>query len=90
MQFGRCSVRRFYPHALKVLQANKELFESFIEHRVRLDEAEEVSRRPSSLCPTVGPVLTFQYYAKFNDGLIAKTVFVADHLDLNYCDQASS
>jgi len=41
MQFGRCSVRRFFPAALKVLQANRALFGEFIQHRVRLDQASE-------------------------------------------------
>ena len=41
MQFGRCSVRRFFPAALKVMQANQELFSEFIQHRVRLDQAAE-------------------------------------------------
>ncbi|TXT05108.1 uncharacterized protein COLE_06428 [Cutaneotrichosporon oleaginosum] len=63
MQFGRCSVRRFFPGALKVLQLNKELFDGFIEHRIRLDQAEE-------------------YYELFDKGKIAKTVFIADDLEL--------
>lgn len=63
MQFGRCSVRRFFPGALKVLQLNKELFAGFIQHRVRLNQAEE-------------------YYELFDKGKIAKTVFIADELDL--------
>ncbi|WVR04915.1 hypothetical protein IAU60_001927 [Kwoniella sp. DSM 27419] len=61
--FGRCSVNRFFPAAIKVLQANKELFAGFIQHRIRFDQAEE-------------------YYALFNEGKVAKTVFVADDLAL--------
>ncbi|OCF31448.1 hypothetical protein I316_06850 [Kwoniella heveanensis BCC8398] len=41
MQFGRCSVRKYFPGALKVLQQNKDLFSRFIEHKVRFDQAEE-------------------------------------------------
>lgn len=41
LQFGRCSVRRFFPGALKVLEANRALFDKFIQHRVRFDDAEE-------------------------------------------------
>jgi hypothetical protein len=43
MQFGRCSVRRFFPGALKVLEANRDLFSDFIEHRIRFDQAAEVN-----------------------------------------------
>ncbi|KAL7423837.1 hypothetical protein Q5752_001421 [Cryptotrichosporon argae] len=43
-QFGRCSVRRFFPLALEVLRANLDLFADFIEHRVDLGEAEEYYR----------------------------------------------
>lgn len=43
LQFGRCSVRHFYPAALKVLMSNQELFMSFVEHKVNFSEAEEVS-----------------------------------------------
>lgn len=40
MQFGRCSVRTFFPLALQVLKNNLELFEKFVEHKVDLGEAE--------------------------------------------------
>lgn len=43
LQFGRCSVRRFFPGALRVLEANKELFAGFIENRIRWEQAEQVS-----------------------------------------------
>lgn len=56
-QFGRCSVRTFFPAALNVLKANLELFKSFVENKVDLDEAEE-------------------YYRLFEQGKVAKTVFV--------------
>ncbi|RSH82824.1 hypothetical protein EHS25_005814 [Saitozyma podzolica] len=43
-QFGRCSVRKFYPMALEILKANIPLFEGFVEHRIALDDAEEYYR----------------------------------------------
>ena len=43
MQFGRCSVRTFYPPALEVLRNHLDIFSSFVEHKVPLDKAEEVS-----------------------------------------------
>ena len=44
LQFGRCSVQTYYCYALEVLRQNLELFSTFIEHKVSLDKAEEVSR----------------------------------------------
>ncbi|TXT11080.1 hypothetical protein VHUM_01831 [Vanrija humicola] len=41
LQFGRCSVRTFFPHAANVLRDNLELFKSFVENKVDLDEAEK-------------------------------------------------
>lgn len=41
LQFGRCSVRRYFDDALKVLKANRELFNGFIQQRVRFDQAAE-------------------------------------------------
>ncbi|EJT52254.1 hypothetical protein A1Q1_05464 [Trichosporon asahii var. asahii CBS 2479] len=41
LQFGRCSVRRFFPGALRVLQQNRELFDAFIQHRIRFDQFAE-------------------------------------------------
>ncbi|KIR27493.1 alcohol dehydrogenase [Cryptococcus deuterogattii 99/473] len=41
LQFGRCSVRHFYPAALEVLVSNQDLFMSFIEHKVNFSQAEE-------------------------------------------------
>jgi threonine dehydrogenase-like Zn-dependent dehydrogenase len=41
MQFGRCSVRTFFPLALDVLKNNLALFTSFVEHKVGLEDAEE-------------------------------------------------
>lgn len=46
LQFGRCSVRHFYPAALEVLMHNQELFKSFIEYKVGFSQAEEVSVQP--------------------------------------------
>lgn len=46
LQFGRCSVRHFYPAALEVLMNNQELFKSFIEYKVGFSQAEEVSVQP--------------------------------------------
>jgi hypothetical protein len=42
MQFGRCSVRTFYPLALEVLRNHLDIFSSFVEHKVGIDEAAEV------------------------------------------------
>lgn len=41
MQFGRCSVKTFFPLALGVLKSNIGLFEKFVEHKVDLGEAEK-------------------------------------------------
>lgn len=41
MQFGRCSVRTFFPLALDVLKNNIDLFAKFVEHKVGIEEAEE-------------------------------------------------
>ncbi|ODN74064.1 hypothetical protein L202_07533 [Cryptococcus amylolentus CBS 6039] len=41
LQFGRCSVKRFYLAALEVLIDNQKLFESFIAHIVNFDQAEK-------------------------------------------------
>lgn len=49
-QFGRCSVRKFYPMALEILKANIPLFEGFVEHRIALDDAEEVSSTRRDVC----------------------------------------
>jgi hypothetical protein len=43
MQFGRCSVRTFYPAALQVLKDNLDVFKTFVENKISLDQAEEVS-----------------------------------------------
>lgn len=43
MQFGRCSVQSFFPKALALLRDNQELFSSFIENYIELDEAPKVS-----------------------------------------------
>lgn len=50
MQFGRCSVRTFFPLALNVLKANLELFQSFVENRVEIDQAEEVCAACGANC----------------------------------------
>lgn len=44
-QFGRCSVRTFFPLALQLLRNNVDLFSSFIEHKITFDEAEKVGHR---------------------------------------------
>jgi hypothetical protein len=49
MQFGRCSVRTFYPPALEVLRNHLDIFSSFVEHKVGINEAEEVSRTADCL-----------------------------------------
>jgi hypothetical protein len=43
LQFGRCAVRKHFHASLDILLANKELFKSFVEKRIDLDQAEEVS-----------------------------------------------
>lgn len=68
MQFGRCSVRHFFPCALNVLKANLDLFRGFVENKVDLKDAEKV-RHPLEMTNT-------QYYALFEQGKVAKTVFV--------------
>lgn len=45
MQFGRCSVRTFFPAAMRVLRDNLDLFSSFVQHRVPLDDAPEYYAR---------------------------------------------
>lgn len=45
MQFGRCSVRTFFPLAMDVLRNNLDLFKDFVQHKVRLEEAPEYYRR---------------------------------------------
>lgn len=48
MQFGRCSVRTFYPPALEILRNHLEIFSSFVEHKVGIEEAEEVRPKVST------------------------------------------
>jgi len=48
MQFGRCSVRTFYPPALEVLRNHLDIFSSFVEHKVGIEEAEEVRPKVST------------------------------------------
>ena len=48
MQFGRCSVRTFYPPALEVLRDHLDIFSSFVEHKVGIEEAEEVRQEVSA------------------------------------------
>lgn len=38
-QFGRCSVRRHFDAAIAILKDKSDLFKSFVEHVVDLDEA---------------------------------------------------
>ncbi|CEH16346.1 alcohol dehydrogenase [Ceraceosorus bombacis] len=38
-QFGRCSVRAIFPEALELLKKNADLFESFVENTVSIEEA---------------------------------------------------
>lgn len=45
LQFGRCSVRRYFEPARELLQSSPETFADFIQHQVPLDEAEEWYRR---------------------------------------------
>lgn len=69
MQFGRCSVQSFFPKALALLRDNQELFSSFIENYIELDEAPKVSERDSDLANS-------QYYKLFEQNKVAKTAFV--------------
>jgi hypothetical protein len=46
MQFGRCSVPRYFDDALQVLLANRELFATFVEKRIKLEEAAKVGLVP--------------------------------------------
>ncbi|KAK1921903.1 chaperonin 10-like protein [Papiliotrema laurentii] len=41
MQFGRCSVPKFFDEAFKILLANRDLFSSFVENKIRLEQAAE-------------------------------------------------
>lgn len=77
MQFGRCSVRTFYPPALEVLRDHIDIFSSFVEHKVPIDKAEEVSpSHPLSRLTSMSISDTVQYYKLFEKNLISKTVFV--------------
>ena len=42
LQFGRCSVPKYFEGGLKVLNDNRELFSTFVENKIRLDQATEV------------------------------------------------
>jgi hypothetical protein len=58
-----------------VLRNHLDIFSSFVEHKVPLDEAEEVSHavRPCRHWPVAN---VRQYYKLFEKNLISKTVFV--------------
>ena len=73
LQFGRCSVRTYYASALEILRANQELFSTFIEHKVSMDQAEEVSW---TLHTRRIALTELQYYTLFEQNKIAKTIFV--------------
>lgn len=45
MQFGRCSVRTFFPAAMNVLKGNLDLFRSFVQFKVGINEAPEYYTR---------------------------------------------
>lgn len=71
LQFGRCSVPKYYEEGLRLLNNNRELFSTFVENKIRLDDATEV--RPVSKLR-----LTHQYYESFEQNKIAKTIFVME------------
>jgi hypothetical protein len=56
---------------MKVLQANRELFGSFVENKITLEQAPEV-------CAYLGSGSNSQFYKLFEQGIVAKTVFVVD------------
>ena len=45
LQFGRCSVRRYFEPARELLQSSPETFADFIQYQAPLDDAEEWYRR---------------------------------------------
>lgn len=45
MVFGRCSVRTFLPEAIRLLKANLDLFETFVEEIVSVEKAPEYYER---------------------------------------------
>jgi threonine dehydrogenase-like Zn-dependent dehydrogenase len=45
MVFGRCSVRTFLPEAIRLLKANLDLFETFVEAIVSVEDAAEYYTR---------------------------------------------
>lgn len=45
MVFGRCSVRTFLPEAIRLLRANIDLFETFVEETVSVEKAPEYYER---------------------------------------------
>ena len=44
LQFGRCSVSKFYQESVELLESNLDLFHTFIEREISLDEAPECYR----------------------------------------------
>lgn len=60
--------------ALEILKANIPLFEGFVEHRIALDDAEEVSATSEVYADFV--LMWRQYYRLFEQNKVAKTIFV--------------
>jgi hypothetical protein len=60
--------------ALEILKANIPLFEGFVEHRIVLDDAEEVSAASELYADSV--LMRRQYYRLFEQNKVAKTIFV--------------
>jgi hypothetical protein len=60
--------------ALEILKANIPLFEGFVEHRIALDDAEEVSATSQVYADYV--LMRRQYYRLFEQNKVAKTIFV--------------
>jgi hypothetical protein len=73
MQFGRCSVPKFFDEAFKILLANRDLFSSFVENKIRLEQAAEVSD-----AVRVSLAESAQFYPLFEQNKVAKTIFVMD------------
>jgi hypothetical protein len=62
--------------ALEILKANIPLFEGFVEHRIALDDAEEVSATSEVYADYAYVLMRRQYYRLFEQNKVAKTIFV--------------
>ena len=48
---------KYYEGGLKILNANRELFSTFVENKIRLEQATEVSMGPRPMIETDATVL---------------------------------